>query len=107
MKYPNRGVHKNHCYFSAGLLRGIISNSFSVPPSFASLLLLSLAINASSPSLTRVVFSLMPVNSEALSINLSSIFNVVLMIFLHAYQYAVVVCRSQAQNYRIWVLRYG
>ena len=36
-------------YVPAVLLRGIISNFFSVPPSFASLLALSLAISASRP----------------------------------------------------------
>ena len=61
------------------LLRGIAFNPFSVPPNVASLLLLSLAIKASNPSLTSMVFSLIPVSLDALSTRLSSMFKVVLI----------------------------
>jgi len=64
---------------------------FSVPPSLASLLLLSIAIKASRPSFTRVVFSLIPVSFDALSINVSSIFNVVL-IYSHLIILYALVC---------------
>jgi len=43
----------------------MISNFFSAPPSFAGLLLLSFAMSASNPSLTRDVFALMPVSADA------------------------------------------
>jgi len=52
---------------------------FSVPPSLASRLLLSRAIKASKPSRTKEVFSLMPVNRDAFSNILSSMFSVVLI----------------------------
>lgn len=74
---PYRSVDKDHTYLFAILRRGIGFNFISVPPSSASLLLLSLAINASRPSRTSEVFSLIPVNSDALSSSLSSIFKVV------------------------------
>ena len=64
---------------SLGLRRRGVSNCFSVPPSLASLLLLSRAINASRPSLTKEVFSLIPVSLDAFSINSSSMIKVVLM----------------------------
>src|SRR3990170_6387083 len=76
---PTLRCQQEPSYEPAALLRGGISNFFSVPPRFASLLLLSLAISASSPSLTRKVFSLMPVNFVALSSNLSSMLRVVLI----------------------------
>src|SRR4030042_1140122 len=76
---PIRRCQQEPSYFSAILRRGIISSFFSVPPSFASLLLLSMAINASNPSLTSVVFSFMPVNLETFLIRLSSMFKVVLI----------------------------
>src|SRR4030042_5177756 len=76
---PIRRYQQEPFYFSAILRRGIIFNSFSVPPSFASLLLLSIAINASNPSLTSVVFSLIPVSFETFLIRLSSMFKVVLI----------------------------
>jgi hypothetical protein len=53
--------------------------SFAVPPSLASLLALSRAISASRPILTRAVFYLIPVNSEALPRILSSMLIVVLI----------------------------
>src|SRR4030066_2435977 len=77
---PIRRYQQEPFYFSAILRRGIIFSFFSVPPSFASLLLLSIAINASNPSLTSVVFSLMPVSFETFSIRLSSMFKVVLIL---------------------------
>lgn len=80
MTHPYRSVYENHCHHSAVLLRGMAFNCLSVPPSFDSRLALSFAINASRPSLTRVVFSLMPVNSDALSTRVSSMFKVVLMV---------------------------
>ncbi len=52
---------------------------FSLPPNLASLLLLSREIRASNPSLTNDVFSLIPVNSEALLRIFSSMFMVVLI----------------------------
>src|SRR4030042_4205904 len=76
---PTQRYQQEPFYFSALLRRGIIVSYFSVPPSFESLLLLSMAINASNPSLTRVVFSLMPVSFETFLIKLSSIFKVVLI----------------------------
>src|SRR4030066_1698904 len=87
---PRRKYQREPFYFSAILRRGIIFSSFSVPPSFASLLLLSMAINASNPSLTSVVFSLMPVSFETFLIRLSSMFKVVLISasFFYMYRYA-------------------
>src|SRR4030043_905891 len=79
---PIRRYQQEPFYFSAILRRGIIFSFFSVPPSFASLLLLSIAINASNPSLTSVVFSLMPVSFETFLIRLSSMFKVVLILTL-------------------------
>src|ERR1035441_3794550 len=65
------------CYIPSVLLRGIIFKSFSVPPNPASRFELSLAISACKPSLTREVFSVIPVNLAAFSSKLSSIFSVV------------------------------
>src|SRR3972149_3890707 len=67
--------------------------SFAVPPSSASLLLLSIEINASNPSFTSVVFSLMPVSFETFLIKLSSMFKVVLIVpsCIYMYQYARLV----------------
>ena len=56
---------------------GIAFRRFSLPPNLASLLALSAAMSASNPNRTRNVFSVMPVNRDALSIKLSSMFNVV------------------------------
>src|SRR4030043_789849 len=84
---PTRKYQREPFCFSAIPRRGIIFNSFSVPPSFASLLLLSIAINASNPSLTMVVFSLMPVSFETFLIRLSSMFKVVLMQASSFYMY--------------------
>src|SRR5271169_5747297 len=67
------------CYLFVVLLRGGACSLFSEPPSIASLLALSFAIKASRPDLTRAVFSLTPVSFAALSSNLSSMFNVVLI----------------------------
>ena len=64
-------------------LRGICFKCFSLPPSLANLLALSLAMRASNPSFTKAVFSFMPVILDAWSIKLSSIFNVVLMLSPH------------------------
>jgi hypothetical protein len=61
------------------LLLGMGCRSFSVPPRSASLLLLSRAMSASNPSLTKEVFSFMPVSSEALLRISSSMFSVVLI----------------------------
>ena len=77
-------------YFLSVLRRGIGNNCFSVPPNVASLLLLSRAINASKPSLTKDVFSVTPVNFEALLSNWSSIFKVVRM--TSTFEYAILVC---------------
>jgi len=64
---PNRSINKNHDYFFIDLRLEMECNSFSVPPSFASRLLLSRAIRASRPSRTKEVFSLIPVSREAFS----------------------------------------
>ncbi len=56
MTNPDRGVHENHLQRSTVLLLGVAFNCLSVPPSFASRRALSLAIKASSPSFTNVVF---------------------------------------------------
>src|SRR4030043_1214128 len=77
---PIRRYQQEPFYFSAILRRGIIFSPFSVPPSFASLLLLSTAMSASNPSLTSVVFSLIPVSFETFLIRLSSMFKVVLIL---------------------------
>ena len=60
-------------------LRGTCSNCFSLFPSLASLFALSLAMSASNPSLTSVVFAVVPVNSAARSRSSSSMLSVVLM----------------------------
>ena len=58
-------------------------SSFSVPPRRARRFALSLATSASNPRRTSAV-SLIPVRSAAFSINLSSMFNVVLIcIYMH------------------------
>src|SRR3972149_3385764 len=90
---PIRRYQQEPFYFSAILRRGIIFSPFSVPPSFASLLLLSIAMSASKPSLTSVVFSLMPVSFETFLIRLSSMFKVVLIVpsCIYMYQYARLV----------------
>src|SRR4030043_1778478 len=90
---PIRRYQREPFYFSAILRRGIIFSFFSVPPSFASLLLLSIAMSASKPSLTSVVFSLMPVSFETFLIRLSSMFKVVLIVpsCIYMYQYARLV----------------
>ena len=80
MRDPHRCVNKNH---SMPPLLGIGFSCFSVPPSLASLFPLSLAISASSPSLTNAVFSLIPVILDASSISLSSMFRVVLIVPPH------------------------
>ena len=41
MGYPNRSIDEDHSYLLAGLLLGMGRSDFSVPPSLASLLLLS------------------------------------------------------------------
>src|SRR4030042_4024515 len=77
---PIRRYQPEPLYFPAILRRGIIFSPFSVPPSFASLLLLSIAMSASNPSFTSVVFSLIPVSFETFLIRLSSMFKVVLIL---------------------------
>ena len=78
VRNPNRGIDKDH-HLIRVRLRGVMRSFFSVPASFDNLLLLSWAIRACKPSLTRDVFSLIPVNLEAsLSIS-SSILSVVLI----------------------------
>ena len=76
---PNGGINKDHRCFQAYLRLGTALRLFSVPPSFASRLLLSRAIKASRPSRTKDVFSLMPVNRDAFSNILSSMLSVVLI----------------------------
>ena len=79
MRHPNRSVNQDHVMTLPFFCGGSSPGCFSVPAKAASLLALSLAIKASRPSLTREVFSLMPVNSAALASNSSSMFRVVLM----------------------------
>jgi len=67
MKREKDGRKKDAYYDFIGLRLGIFLNFFSVPPSIARRLLLSRAINASRPSFTNDVFSLMPVKREAFS----------------------------------------
>ena len=76
---PYWGIDKDHGYGFSGRRVGTGSRLFSVPSSFASLLLLSRAIRASTASLTRAVFCLMPVNVDARFNRTSSIFSVVLI----------------------------
>jgi hypothetical protein len=59
---------------------GIGLDRFSVPPSLARRLALSRSISASSPSLTSLVFSLVPVISAAFFRSSSSMFRVVLIV---------------------------
>ena len=81
---PDGSINKNHDYNLVDLRLGMLRNAFSVPPSLARRLLLSLAIKDSRPSLTREVFSLIPVKRDAFSRILSSMFSVVLMhIMMH------------------------
>jgi hypothetical protein len=62
----------------------------SLPPSRANLLLLSLEIKDCNPNLTKDVFSLIPVKSEAFLSIASSMINVVLMACPpYAYEYAL------------------
>ena len=61
----------------SGRRLGTGSRLYSVPSSSASLLLLSRAIRASRPSLTRAVFCLIPVELDALFSRASSILSVV------------------------------
>ena len=76
---PNRSIDKDHIWPYAGLRLGMGRRFFSVPPSLASLLLLSRAIKASKPSRTKDVFSLTPVSRDAFSKILSSMLSVVLI----------------------------
>jgi len=64
------------CY---GFLPGICSRFFSEPPNSANLFALSQAIKDSRPSLTKAVFSEIPVSFAVFSRICSSMFNVVLM----------------------------
>jgi hypothetical protein len=67
-----------------------------VPPSWASLLLLSREIRDCSPNLTKDVFSLIPVKSEAFLSISSSINNVVLITHPpYAYKYASIMHTKQ------------
>jgi len=81
--FPHKAIflYEMHYFFMLGKvrLRDIALNLFSVPPKRASLLPFSIAISDSSPRLTREVFPLMPVSSEAFSSSSSSIYSVVLM----------------------------
>ena len=62
----------------------------SLPPSCANRLLLSLEIRDCNPSLTKDVFSLIPVKSEAFLRIASSMSNVVLIVHPpYAYEYAL------------------
>ena len=79
MGNPYRGIDDDHGYDFAVLRLGIGRRSFSVPPNLARRRLLSRAIKDSSPSRTKAVFSLMPVNRDASSKISSSMFSVVLM----------------------------
>ena len=79
MGYPDGGVCQNHAQFRDVLLLGTALRDFSEPPSSASLLELSRAINASSPNLTSDVFSFIPVSFDAFLKMSSSMFNVVLI----------------------------
>jgi hypothetical protein len=77
MVHPDRCVHQDHdppCR-----RRWIGPSFFSVPPSAASLRLLSRAMMDSRPRRTKDVFSLIPVRREARANSASSIFSVVLM----------------------------
>jgi hypothetical protein len=87
---PNRGIDKDHGDQTAGLLRGMGRSFFSVPPSLASRRLLSRAISASNPRLTRAVFSLIPVTWDAFFKISSSIFSVVLICIYMYYLYIYV-----------------
>ena len=87
MRNPYGGIDDDHGYDFAVLRLGIGRRSFSVPPSLARRLLLSRAIRDSNPSRTKAVFSLMPVNRDASSKILSSMFSVVLMCMSMHYLY--------------------
>jgi hypothetical protein len=67
MAHPNGGIHQDHDYAFRDLLLGIGRRAFSVPPSRASLRLLSREISAFNPKRTSDVFSSTFVRAEALS----------------------------------------
>ena len=78
---PYWRIDKDHGYGFSGRRLGTGSRLFSVPSSSASLLLLSRAIRASRPSLTRAVFCLIPVKADAWFSRASSILSVVLICY--------------------------
>ena len=80
-RHPYWRIDKDHGYGFLGCRRGTDSRLFSVPSSSASLLLLSRAIRASRPSLTRAVFWLIPVKVDAWFSRESSILSVVLICY--------------------------
>ena len=88
--HPDRSIHENHDYVFLDLLLGIERRSFSVPPSRASLRLLSSAIKALSPIRTSDVFSSILVRAEALSKSSLSILMVVL-ICIYMYNICIAV----------------
>ena len=77
--HPDGRIHENHDYVFLDLLLGIERRPFSVPPSRASLRLLSGAIKVFSPIRTSDVFSSILVKAEALSKSSLSILMVVLI----------------------------
>lgn len=100
MLNPYRSIGQEHRYLPSERLRGMLFSFFSLPPISASLLPLSIAINDSRPRLMRDVFSLIPVNFDALESNLSSMFNVVRIIsFRHGV--CIILCISMHQLYAI------
>lgn len=87
-------------YAFAGLRLGTGCRSFSVPSSFASRLLLSRATNASKPSLTRTVFSLIPVNEMPFPIGrrlYSALFSCALICICHAYVHVKLERKSHVE----------
>jgi hypothetical protein len=75
---PDGGVDEDHAA-RAVRLRGGRSRFFSVPPRSARRRALSRAMRASRPIRTKAVFSVTPVSRAASAINVSPIFNVVLI----------------------------
>src|ERR1700683_647248 len=77
---PHRSVGQDHLALAVSdRRRGIDCKSGIEPPIAANRVAASRAINASNPACTKAVFSSIPVNSRACSINLSLMIKVVLI----------------------------
>src|SRR5437868_340429 len=98
---PGRSIRQDHAVVERR--RGIGFKPGIVPASDANRRALSRSIKACKPACNSAVFSLVPVNSRALSINSSSRINVVLICIIMHYLYASVkpLARTRRDKPRI------